>query len=73
MFESKASRGADYLDQLRGGKVIGLWGPTAVSSGAAVETAFVTLIGERNAEVIYLSAERIEKGGEHGIRLGCGW
>ena len=73
MFESKASRGADYVDQLRGGKVIGLWGPTAVGSGAAVETAFVTLIGERNTKVIYLSAERIEKGGEHGIRLGCGW
>ena len=73
MLESKASRGADHLDQLSGGKVIGLWGPTAVSSGAAVETAFVALIGERNAEVIYLSTERIEKGGEHGIRLGCGW
>ncbi len=53
--------------------MIGLGGPTAVGGGAAVETAFVALIGERNTQVVYFPTEGIKKSRKHGVRSGCGW
>ena len=59
MLETQAGGRGDDMNQLLRGEVIRLRGPAAIRIGATVETAFVALVSDRNAKVIYLSIKRI--------------
>ena len=68
MFKSHLDGCGNDLDQLGRGKVFWAGGPSAIGVRAAVKATLVTLVGKRDAEVIYLSIKRIGEGISHSLK-----